>query len=141
MKIIDCFMYFDEDHLLEIRLNTLSDYVEKFVIVEANLDHAGNARSPQFNIDKFYKFKDKIEYILVKDLPAHNNFYKKNWGPSWRRENFQRNALSKGYERCDPNDVIMISDLDEIPNPEKISQFKNNNKYGCFVQKNTNWKS
>jgi beta-1,4-mannosyl-glycoprotein beta-1,4-N-acetylglucosaminyltransferase len=136
MKVIDCFMYFDEDRLLEIRLNTLYDYVEKFVIVEANLDHAGNVRKPQFNIEKFSKFKNKIQYILIKNLPTHNNFYKKNWGPSWRRENLQRDALSIGFNNCDPNDLIMISDLDEIPNPEKISKFSKNNKFGCFVQKN-----
>ena len=53
MKVIDCFMYFDEDHLLEIRLNTLYDFVDKFVIVEANLDHAGNVRKPQFNMENF----------------------------------------------------------------------------------------
>ena len=70
-------MYFDEDHLLEIRLNTLYEHVKKFVIVEASLDHAGNSRTPLFNIKKFNKFKDKIHYILIKDLPTHNNFYKK----------------------------------------------------------------
>ena len=80
MKVIDCFMYFDEDHLLEIRLNTLYDFVDKFVIVEANLDHAGNFRKPQFNLEKFSKFKKKIKYILIKDLPTHNNFYKKKLG-------------------------------------------------------------
>ena len=66
-------MYFDEDHLLEIRLNTLHKHVKKFVIVEASLDHAGNSRTPLFDIKKFSKFKDKIHYILVKDLPSHNN--------------------------------------------------------------------
>ena len=136
MKIIDCFMYFDEDHLLEIRLNTLYNFVDKFVIVEANLDHAGNHRKPQFNISDFAKLKNKIHYILLKDLPSHNNFYKKNWGPAWRRENLQRNALSKGYEDCNPDDLIMISDLDEIPNPFKISEFKTDNKLACFVQGN-----
>ena len=54
MKIVDCFMYFDEDHLLEIRLNTLYNFVDKFVIVEADLDHAGNSRKPQFKIEKFF---------------------------------------------------------------------------------------
>ena len=57
MKIFDCFMYFDEDLLLEIRLDTLFDYVDKFIIVEANIDHAGNKREPQFNIKKFLKYK------------------------------------------------------------------------------------
>ena len=123
MKIIDCFMYFDEDHLLEIRLETLSKFVDKFVIVEANIDHAGNKREPNFNINNFYKFKDKIQYILLKDLPKHNNFYKKNWGPAWRRENLQRDALAKGYQDCDQNDLSIVSDLDEIPNPNSIKKF------------------
>ena len=135
MRIIDCFMYFDEDHLLEIRLNTLYNYVNKFVIVEANLDHAGNKRKPLFDIKKFLKFKDKIDYILIENLPIRNDFYKKNWGPSWRRENFQRNAMEKGYSDCGPDDIIMISDLDEIPNPKNIKEFKNSDRIGCFVQK------
>ena len=129
-------MYFDEDLLLKIRLETLHKYVDQFIIVEANLDHAGNEKKPQFDILKFSKYKDKIKYFFIEDLPKHNNFYKKNWGPSWRRENLQRNALSKGYENCDPDDLIMISDLDEIPDPKKIKKFTNNYKYGCFVQKN-----
>ena len=77
MRIFDCFMYFDEDLLLEIRLETLFNHVDQFIIVEANLDHAGNERKPQFDIEKFTKYKDKIKYILLKDLPRHNNFYKK----------------------------------------------------------------
>ena len=129
-------MYFDEDHLLEIRLETLFKFVDKFVIVEANIDHAGNKREPNFNINNFSKFKDKIYYILLEDLPRHNNFYKKNWGPAWRRENLQREALSKGYQDCDPDDLIMISDLDEIPNPNSIKDFDNNSRIGCFIQKN-----
>ena len=128
-------MYFDEDHLLEIRLSTLYSYVDRFVIVEANIDHAGNKRNPKFDIKKFSKFKSKIKYILIEDLPTHNKFYKKHWGPSWRRENLQRNALERGYEDCGPDDLIMISDLDEIPNPKNISKFTNNYKLGCFVQK------
>ena len=136
MKIIDCFMYFDEDHLLEIRLETLFKHVDKFVIVEANLDHAGNLKEPKFNINKFSKFRDKIHYIFIKDLPTHNQFYKKNWGPSWRRENLQRDALAKGYQDCDLEDLIMISDLDEIPNPVMFGEFINKGKLGCFVQKN-----
>ena len=128
-------MYFDEDHLLEIRLNTLFEIVDRFVIAEANIDHAGNKREPKFDINKFNKFRSKIKYILVEDLPTHNKFYKKNWGPSWRRENLQRNALEKGYSDCEPDDLIMISDLDEIPNPENIKEFKSTDKIGCFVQK------
>ena len=136
MKIIDCFIYFDEDHLLEIRLNTLNNFIDKFVIVEANIDHAGNKRKPTFDINKYSKFKSKIQYILIKNLPQHNDFYKKHWGPAWRRENIQRNALEQGYRDSEPDDIIMISDVDEIPNPINIKKFTNKDKLGCFVQKN-----
>ena len=140
MALYDCFMYFDEDMLLDIRLNILNNYVDKFVIVEATIDHGGKERTPQFDINKFSKFKSKIQYILIKDLPTHNRYYKKNWGPSWRRENLQRNSLEQGYKNCDPNDLIMISDLDEIPDPKKIKTFDIKNKYACFVQKNLHQK-
>jgi len=71
-------MYFDEDLLLKIRLETLHKYVDQFIIVEANLDHAGNEKKPQFDILKFSKYKNKIKYFFIEDLPKHNNFYKKN---------------------------------------------------------------
>ena len=60
MALYDCFMYFDEDMLLDIRLNILNNYVDKFVIVEATIDHGGKERTPQFDINKFSKFKSKI---------------------------------------------------------------------------------
>ena len=65
MKIYDCFMYFDEDLILEIRLNYLSNFIDKFIIIESSFNHKGEKRNPQFNINKFERFKDKIEY---KDL-------------------------------------------------------------------------
>ena len=69
MKLIDCFMYFDEDLVLEIRLNTLNKIVDKFVIVEATKDHAGNNKKLNFKINKFSKFKNKIQYIVINNLP------------------------------------------------------------------------
>ena len=79
MKIIDCFMYFDEDLMLDVRLNTLFDHVDKFVICEATLDHAGNSKKLNFDIKKFSKFKNKINYIIVDDLPKIVDNFKKNW--------------------------------------------------------------
>ena len=136
MKIIDCFSYFDEDLILEIRLNTLYDYVDKFVICEATLDHAGNKKKLNFKIENFKKYKKKIEYIIIDDLPKIVKKFKKHWHPAHARDQFQRNSLVRGIQDCDPNDLIMISDLDEIPNPLKIPKFKENNKYACFVQSN-----
>ena len=136
MKIIDCFSYFDEDMMLEVRLSTLFDYVDKFVICEATLDHAGNKKRLNFDIKKFKKYEKKINYIVVNDLPKVVKSFKKNWHPAHARDQFQRNSLIRGLSDCDLDDVIMISDLDEIPNPEKISDFKKEDKYACFVQGN-----
>ena len=85
MKIYDCFSYWDEDLLLDIRLNILNDYVDYFVIVEGNKTWQNNFKEFQFDINKFLKFKDKIIYIQVKDLPDGNDPYS--------RENFQRNSI------------------------------------------------
>ena len=136
MKLIDCFMYFDDDLVLDIRLNTLNEHVNRFVIVEATLDHAGNSKKLNFNIEKFNKFKNKINYIVVEDLPKNVDDFKKNWHPAHMRDQFQRNALERGYKDFNDEDLIMISDIDEIPNPEKISEFDVKNKYACFIQKN-----
>ena len=136
MRIIDCFNYFDEDMMLEIRLSTLFDYVDEFVICEATLDHAGNEKRLNFDMKKFKKYEKKINYIVVNDLPKVVKSFKKNWHPAHARDQFQRNALVRGLSDCDLDDVIMISDLDEIPNPEKISDFKKEDKYACFVQGN-----
>ena len=129
-------MYFDEDLVLEIRLNTLHKIVDKFVIVEATRDHAGKNKKLNFNIDKFSEFKNKIQYIVIEDLPINVKSNKKSWHENHIRDQFQRNALKRGYQDCDPNDWIMISDIDEIPNPEKIKEFNTKKKYGCFLQKN-----
>lgn len=129
-------MYFDEDLMLEVRLNTLFEHVDQFVICEATLDHAGKEKKLNFDIKKFEKFKKKIKYIVVDDLPKTVETFKKNWHPAHLRDQFQRNALVRGLKECDDNDLIMISDLDEIPNPKKLSEFGEKDKYACFVQKN-----
>jgi len=93
MKLIDCFMYFDEDVVLDIRLNVLNDKVDKFVIVESKMDHSGNEKKLNFDINNFKKFKDKIEYLVADDLPVKRKIFSYSWRnePSWLRENFQRN--------------------------------------------------
>ena len=136
MKLIDCFMFFDEDLILEIRLNTLSNIVDKFVIGEATRDHAGREKKLNFDIKKFSKFKDKIEYLIIDDLPVDVTSKKQNWHKNHIRDQYQRNALARGYKNCQPDDLIMISDIDEIPNPKKIEEFNIQNKYACFLQKN-----
>ena len=136
MKLIDCFMYFDEDLILDIRLNVLNKHVDKFIISEATRDHAGNKKKLNFDIKNFSKFKDKIIYIVEENVPEWVPEFKKNWSSDWHRENFHRNSLEKGYRNFHDEDLIMISDSDEIPNPNKISLFDKKNVYGCFIQKN-----
>ena len=126
MKIYDCFSYWDEDLLLDLRLNILDSYVDYFVIVEGNKTWQNNPKKLQFDIDKFKKFKEKIIYIPVDNMPDGDNPYV--------RENFQRNAISRGIEKAANEDFIIISDLDEIPNPKKIVSFKTKMRFAVFKQ-------
>ena len=136
MKLIDCFMYFDEDLVLDIRLNTLKDKVDKFIIAEATKNHAGEDKKLNFKIENFSKFRNKIRYIVIDDLPLSVKSPKKDWHENHARDQFQRNAIERGYKEFDDEDLIMISDIDEIPNPKKIEEFKIKNKFACFLQKN-----
>ena len=136
MKLYDCCMYFDEDLMLDLRLNTLNKHVDKFVIAEATREHSGKEKKLNFDIKKFSKFKDKIIYLIIEDLPINVVSKKKNWTPNHWRDQYQRNALRRGFKECDENDLIMISDIDEIPNLNKLTEFKVKNKYACFLQKN-----
>jgi len=129
-------MYFDEDLVLDLRLNILNNYVDKFVIAEATKDHTGKDKKLNFNINNFSKFKNKISYIIVEDMPTNLKYYKKNWPVHHLRDQHQRNALARGYEDSNDEDLIMISDIDEIPDPNKIKIFDVKNKYACFIQKN-----
>ena len=124
--IYDCFSYWDEDLLLDLRLKILNKFVDYFVIVEGNKTWQNNPKELRFDFDKFIEFKDKIIYIPVTNLPDGDDPY--------LRENFQRNSILKGLNNARPDDIIIISDLDEIPNPKKISIFKNNMKYAVFKQ-------
>ena len=132
MKIYDCFSYWDEDLLLDLRLNVLNNFIDYFVIVEGNKTWQNNFKKLRFNINKFSKFKKKIIYIPVTDMPDGDNPY--------LRENFQRNCISRGLKNSSKDDLIIISDLDEIPNPEAINDFKVDMKYAVFKQKHFYYK-
>ena len=79
MKLYDCCMYFDEDLVLDLRFNILQDHVDQFVVAEATKDHAGKDKKLNFDINNFRKFKDKITYIVVDDMPINLKYYKKDW--------------------------------------------------------------
>ena len=134
-------MYFDEDLILDLRLNYLNKYVDHFVIVESEYSHNGVKREPRFDINKFKNFKDKIIYLLVSD--KSKDFYeikneKDKVGAGILnaviRENYQRNFIVNGLKEANDNDWIIISDLDEIPNLEQNDLRKSNNNIVFFKQ-------
>ena len=138
-------MYFDEDLLLDLRLNSLNKYVKKFVITEATYTHNGSQKKLNFDINNFKKFKDKIEYIVVDTQPQ--NILKLTDGESkdkrgeklilngMARDYFQRENLIKGLKDALSEDLILISDLDEIPNLESLNFKEINNNIVIFEQK------
>ena len=132
MTIYDCFSYWDEDLLLDLRLSILDKFVDYFVIVEGNKTWQNNAKKLKFKIDNFSKYKKKIIYIPVEDLPDGDDPY--------LRENYQRNAILRGINNASNDDLIIISDLDEIPNPEKILLFNPSDRYAVFKQKHFYYK-
>ncbi len=142
MKIYDCFMYFDEDIVLDVRLNFLNEFVDQFVIIESEYNHRGEKRVPLFKIDKFKKYKDKIKYILINDIPPgieiinkeDEDVYRKSIFNASKRENFQRNQILKGLTEANEEDWIIISDLDEIPNLSKINLQNTKDKLIFFNQ-------
>ncbi len=131
-------MYFDEDLLLEIRLNTLDKFVKKFVITEATYTHNGDKKKLRFDIKKFSKFKDKIIYLVVDEQPKNilelmENDTSEKKGEKlilngMARDYFQRENLANGLADAADDDLVLISDLDEIPDLDKLnfSSIKNN---------------
>ena len=144
MKIYDCFMYFDEEVVVDVRLNTLNQFVDYFVIVESRFTHKGEARELKFNHKKFEKFKDKIIYIVDEEIysqtekikidDSEDEKYRKAIFNAAYRENGQRNLISKGLEAANKEDFIMISDVDEIPKLSGLNFNSLNEKIILFKQ-------
>ena len=145
MKIFDCFMFYDEEMLLDIRLNILNEYVDQFIIVESDYTHSGKKRDFLFDIRKFKKFEHKINYLALKgspkDIEEINSYDTDETKESkiilngYRRDNFQRENISNLLKSAEPNDQIIISDLDEIPKLENINFKVIKNKIILFNQK------
>ena len=118
MRIFDCFQFFDENMILDLRLNMLNSFVSKFIIVESKYLHSGVEKKPIFDIKNFSKFKDKIEYILVDKIPedlhdineASDNKEKGNRiiDNALKFEINQRNTILKGLDQANENDLIIV---------------------------------
>ncbi len=135
-------MFFDENMLLDLRLNILNNYVSKFIICESTYNHNGKRKKLNFDIKNFSKFKSKIEYVVSDKEPENLKIFNKDDTLDLResktldnaliRENFQRNFVNKQLLNIDDNDLILINDLDEIPN---LINFSYKNKITIFKQK------
>ena len=133
MAIYDCFQYFNEDHVVDLRLNILNEHVDYFVISESTKTHQGKYKKINFDIKNFLKFKDKIIFITA-DYQEEINFDKHIGGES-PIEQHQRNSLMQGLDSASPEDLIILSDSDEIPDLTKLSQIKTKKKFIAFSQK------
>lgn len=128
MRVFDCFTFYNEFDLLELRLEELWDVVDYFVIAEANTTHQSNPKPflLEENWDRFEKYASKIRHIKVDDMPCHPN--------TWVNENFQRNALARGLYDLQPEDIVITGDGDEIVRPDIIEAIKEDpNDYNRYI--------
>jgi beta-1,4-mannosyl-glycoprotein beta-1,4-N-acetylglucosaminyltransferase len=125
--IFDCFLFFNELELLDLRLATLAECVDKFILVEMTVTHQGKPKPLYYadNKDRYQRYAHKIVHVVIDDCPISD---------SWRRENFHRNGVMRGLQDCAADDVILISDVDEIPKPELVISHKNDCDVMVFNQ-------
>jgi beta-1,4-mannosyl-glycoprotein beta-1,4-N-acetylglucosaminyltransferase len=117
MKIYDCFTFYNEFDLLELRLTELYNHVDHFVIVESNQTFTNRPKPWNFDANRYAKFMDKIIYVQVTDMPNSDN--------AWTNEHYQRDQIMRGLTGANPDDLVIISDVDEILRPEAIDYMRN----------------
>jgi beta-1,4-mannosyl-glycoprotein beta-1,4-N-acetylglucosaminyltransferase len=137
--IYDCFPFFNELDLLEIRLNELDPVVDKFILVEATKTFQKQPKPLYFaeNKDRFKQFEDKIIHIVINKFPGF--FYKWRFPKAWDYSNFQKDQIIHGLKNCKPGDKIIFSDLDEIPRAEKVREAVELEGIKVFQQKYYNY--
>ena len=139
MKIFDCTTYFDEDLLMDVRFNILSEKVEKFIVVESCYSHSGKKKELNFNINNYKKFKDKIIYIVIENEPDEINRDKNLKSIDKRANSLKRidqsyEFMMKGIDSASNNDLIILSDNDEIPNLNSDQFLKSKSDILIFKQ-------
>ena len=120
-KIYDCSTFFKGNLLFETRFKTLESFVDYIIVCEATKTHAGKEKNLNFNYEKFKKMSNKIRYLVVDDMPSFDNDTVET--NQYKLLNYQINKLHDGISEADKNDIIILSDEDEIPRPERISEF------------------
>lgn len=144
MKVFDAFLFSYNPDILEIRLNVLNDVVDKFVIVESPYGWHGTYKGLEFckeeNLKRFEKFLHKIEYVVVLDMPKYEGVEGSlDEGPALVLETFNRDAIERGLKDADDDDLIIVSDFDEIPRPEVIEQIKHHGSGEVWLLKLPNF--
>lgn len=128
MRVFDCFTFFNEFEILELRLEELYDVVDYFVICEASTTHNNNPKPFYLkdNFSRFEKYADKIKLLSITDMPRDKN--------TWVDEKFQRKALERGLTDLRADDLVIVSDADEIPRAEAIQAVKEDtNDYDRYL--------
>ena len=122
MKIYDCFPFYNELDLLDLRLAELYDHVDHFVIVEATTTFQSNPKELYLkdNWDRYAQYHDKMIHVIVDDAPGDPD--------AWVNDIFQRNAIMRGIVNADDEDIIIVGDADEILRPETIDHMRANPK-------------
>ena len=141
MKIFDCTTFYNEKMMMDVRFNVLSQYVSKFIVVESTFSHSGKKKKLNFNIDDYPKFKDKIIYLVIDHEPIEL-IKKENLeldSVSKRLNSLKRieqsyNYMTKGIKDASDDDLIMLSDNDEIPDLSKLNLDKIQNNFVIFEQ-------
>jgi Glycosyltransferase family 17 len=129
LMLYDCFTFFDELDILEIRLNVLRSVADRFVLVEARQTHQGRPKPLHFadNAARFSTFRESIIHVVVDEFPASAS-------TPWTRENYQRDRIADGLNDATPGDLVLISDVDELPQPDVIAARKESPQVTIFRQ-------
>jgi beta-1,4-mannosyl-glycoprotein beta-1,4-N-acetylglucosaminyltransferase len=138
--LYDCFIFFNELDILEIRLHEMSPVVDRFVLVEATKTFQGASKPLYFeeNKTRFAPFLDKIEHIII-DYPTDRNQYRNAASPAWAREYYQRDQIARGLDAVQPSDLILVSDVDEIVKATALQKAKSTlrqDEMGIFTGNN-----
>jgi len=130
MKVIDCFIFYNEVEMLQYRLDILNDHVDYFILVESKYTFAGNEKTYFYNDNKelFEKFNSKIIHIMLDDCPFKQPTIDFTKRQQWENEYYQRNAIKLGIDQLvlEDEDIILLSDVDEIPDVSVFNDIKNN---------------
>lgn len=125
-RVVDAFPFFNELEMLEIRLNVLDEIVDRFVLVESTVTYSGQPK-PLWYADhrsRYARWADRIEHVVVDDTPDTGDW-------RWGRERHQRDQVVRGLASCRADDFVMLSDVDEIPNPALVEA----RRHGAYVQR------